>query len=1120
MIEFCVRNPVKVAVTMIGVVLFGCIALWQIPIQLTPEVKKPTISVSVVWPGASPYEVEHEIVQSLEEQLKDIKGMTKMTSWSHYSQGSVTMEFPVGTDITLAMLELNSRINQLREFPDDAFEPIISTANLSDRPVCWYVLSPRVPSDAELRDFVRRHPHLDAVCQPLLDAHKWDLRLYRINQLSGEFPEIGDLVEIADIRKTRRFIDEHVKSRFDRVRGVADTFLMGGQAEEMQVIVDPERLAARGLTIDDLRTALRSRNKDTSGGEIWDGKRRYVVRTLGQFSAPTQIERTIIATQDDVTTYVGDVAKVRLGYRRATDSYRRGGSELIGLGVLPETGSNVLEIVDELRAVSTELNEGLLAQRGMKLTEVWSDADYIDSSVGLVKQNIVIGGILTVLVLLAFLRSARSTIVIAIAVPTSIVGTFLILRLLGRSLNVVSLAGLAFAVGMIVDNSVVVLENIYRKFQRGATPREAAIQGTREVWGAVLASTLTTLAVFVPVLFTQEEAGQLFRDIALAISAAVGLSLIVSITLIPTASARLLASGQDSDRSASNTVVDRAAKGFVCWVANTNQWLLASMLRRLTIVTVFVSGALFVCWCLFPDVEYLPDGNKARVMCKLHPPPGYNVDKTEAISRKLFEKFLPYWEVDPSSPEAQQLDLPALSDLLVRAQPHEVMVQVQTEDPAKIRQWIPVLQSLSAEIPDMRGSAYQLSLFPGSSRKIDIELTGPDLDAVIRLAQQVQQRIETAIPDSRTSAVPGLWNANPELHVLPHWDRVAEVGINATELGYIVDALTDGAFVADYTTEGEKIDLRIIGDGSDASYLQDLGNRTVVTRDASLVTLSSLAEFKISSGPPSIRHIERRRAITVEVRPPDGVSLGRALEVVQRDVIDVMKAEGALPAGLQVSLGGTADRLSDSWQAMRFNLLLALVITYLLMAGLFESWVYPLVIILTVPLAAAGGVACLWLANWWTDQPLDIITMLGFVILIGTAVNNAILIVHHSIGHLSAGKLSSQEAVVESVRSRIRPIFMTTGTTVLGLFPLVVMPGAGSELYRGLGCVVLGGLVVSTMLTLFLVPSFFSLVMDARQAMSRKSLLADPPIPVGNHLSPREQEASVANLSVRESNLS
>lgn len=1075
---------------MIVIALFGGIALWQIPIQLTPEVKTPTISVSVFWPGGSPYEVEHEIVQNLEEQLKDLKGMTRMTSWSHYSQGSVTMEFPVGTDLTQAMLELNSKINQLREFPEDAYEPVISSANLSDRPVCWYVLSPRVPSDEDLRAFVKRHTHLKETCQPLIDAHKWDLRLYRLNQLARTNEEIRRLLPVADVRKTRRFVEEYVKSRFDRINGVADTFVMGGQLEEMQVVVDPERLAARQLTINDLRNALQVRNKDTSGGEIWDGKRRYVVRTLGQYSSPEQIEDTIVATRGDITTFVRDVADVKLGYKRPGSSYRRGGSELVGLGVISETGANVLEIVDDIRLVSEELNEGLLAQRGLKLSEVWSDADYIDSAVGLVRQNIVIGSVLTIIVLLSFLRSLRSTIVIAIAVPTSIVGTFLALRLLDRSLNVVSLAGMAFAVGMIVDNSVVVLENIYRHAQQGKRPFEAALTGTREVWGAVLASTLTTLAVFVPVLFSDEEAGQLFRDIALAISAAVGLSLIVAVTLIPMASARLLQRGV-SDKpvaGASRSPIDSLAGLFVRWVVGTNRWLLGGVGRRVALIVLCTGGSLAIAWGLFPDVEYLPDGNKARVQCRLYPPPGYNVGETEEISRQVFEKFLPYWEIDPSDPRAADLDLPPLKDLLVRATPSEVMVQVQTADPKKIRDWLPPLKSLGGEVPAMVSSAHQLSLFSGSGRKVDIELTGPDVESVVTLAAEVQKRVAEAIPEVQSSAVPGLVNANPEYHVRPQWDRVAELGVDATQLGYVVDALVDGAYAADFSTGGEKIDLRIVGEESYASRTQDLGSRTVVTRDGRLVPLSSLAEFSIGSGPPSIRHIERRRAITVEVRPPAEVSLGRAVQDIRKKVIAPLRAEGRIPPGSQINLGGTADRLGDSWDAMRFNLLLALMITYLLMAGLFESWLYPLVVILSVPLAAVGGVTCLWLTNQFTEQPLDIVTMLGFVILIGTAVNNAILIVHQSINLMNNEGLSSRDAVVESVRSRIRPIFMTTGTTVLGLFPLVVMPGAGSELYRGLGSVVLGGLVVSTMLTLFLVPGFFSLVLDARRYFSQRGL--------------------------------
>ncbi|MCH7685440.1 MAG: efflux RND transporter permease subunit [Planctomycetes bacterium] len=575
------------------------------------------------------------------------------------------MEFSVENNISESLLEVNSRLHQVRDYPEDAWEPIISSANLSDQPVCWYVLSPQVPTREKLEEFVRTHPHLSETCRPLLDAHKWDLLLYRLNTLSQEHPELRSLLPDADVTKMRRFVEDHIEARFDRVPGVADAFLLGGQEEEMQVLVDPERLAARQLTIDDLRRALRSKNKDTSGGEIWEEKRSYLVRTLGQFSSPEQVRRTIIAKRDGAAVYVEDVAEVRLGYKRPTESYRRGGSELIGVGSLAETGANVLDVVDQVRAVVAELNEGILGQRGLRLSEVWSDADYIHSAVGLVNQNIVIGGLLTIAVLLVFLRSARSTLVIALAVPASVIGTFLILRMLGRSLNVISLAGLAFAVGMIVDNSVVVLENIYRHYQLEKRPFAAAVRGTGEVWGAILASTLTTLAVFVPVLFNEEQAGQLFRDIALAISAAVGLSLIIAITVIPTAAARILPSQtrMPSENGAGRSkpiLLDRVARWFVNRVVGINRRLQCSIALRLVIVVGFVCASVFLSYLLFPHVEYLPRGNKNRIHCRLYPPPGYSVPQMKKISEQLFQRLRKNWEIDPNSIQARQTDEPLL----------------------------------------------------------------------------------------------------------------------------------------------------------------------------------------------------------------------------------------------------------------------------------------------------------------------------------------------------------------------------------------------------------------------------------------------------------------------------
>lgn len=1082
LIDFCVRNPVKVTASMIAVVLFGAIALWRMPMQLTPEVRIPTISVSVQWPGASPYEVEHELIHDLEQQLKDVKGLVRMSSWSYYSGGSVTMEFEVGNDLTESLLEVNSRLHQLRDYPQDAWDPVISTANLSDQPVCWFVLSPRVPTREQIEKFIHEHPDLSEECQPLLDAHKWDLLLFRLNTLIAEHPEAGELLPISDVSTMRNFVEDVIEARFDRVPGVADAFLLGGQEEEMQIIVDPEKLADRGLTIDDVRVAIRARNKDTSAGEIWEGKRTYIVRTLGQFSDPEELRGTILAKRPGGSVYLRDVAEVKQAYKRPRDSYRRGGSELIGIGILAETGANVLDVVARLREATEELNASVLDRRGVRLSEVWSDADYINSAVGLVNQNIVIGGLLTLLVLICFLRSWRSTIIVALAIPASVIATFLILGMLGRTLNVVSLAGLAFAVGMIVDNSIVVLENIYRHYQQGESPFRAAVRGTREVWGAVLASTLTTLAVFIPVLFNEEQAGQLFRDIALAISAAVGLSLLIAISVIPTAAARVLpsqspelADGPPSRRG----LLSRLGAGFVGVVVWINRRLQGSMSLRLAVVIGFVGVSVWITYLLFPHVEYLPHGNKNRIHCRLYPPPGYSVPEMKAISEQLFQRLRTNWEIDPNSPEAAEVTDPLLSDLLVRAEPGNIMAQVQAEDPRRIREMIPYLKRIGQEFPGMHVNAHQLSLFPDSSRKIDVELTGPDVATLLPLARRVRDQIEEAIPEVQTGTVPDLSIGNPELHVKPRWERAAELGVDATQLGYLIDALVDGAYAADYSLNGEQIDLRILSRSGVDIRTQDLKSLPIAT-DAGIVPLSALADISLHYGPQAIRHLEGLRAVTIEVRPPEEVPLGEAVEILETQVIPSIRSGNNLGPGENVRLGGTADRLAEAWEAMRFNLLLGLAITYLLMAGLFESWVYPFVIILSVPLAAVGGIAGLWLMNFFTEQPLDIITMLGFVILIGTSVNNAILIVHQSLNLMREHGATPKEAIIESVRGRIRPIFMTTGTTVMGLFPLVVMAGEGSELYRGLGSVLLGGLIVSTILTLILIPTIFSLMMDVQ----------------------------------------
>lgn len=1177
LIDSFVRNPVKVSVGVLLVALFGLVALDRMPMQLTPEVQTPTITVETRWPGASPQEVEQEIIIEQEEQLKSVEGLTKMTSESADSRGMITLEFRVGTEMDQALLKVNSRLQQVPEYPEDADQPIITTSNASDRPIAWFILSARQPSEEDFAAFSDRHPELAPKLDRVRSAENVGVALLRLRLLAKEYPTFAELLppESLEVTKFRRFAEDEIEARFERVPGVSQSNVIGGLEDELQVVVDPEKLAARQLTLGQVRQVLRGQNEDTSAGDFWEGKRRWVVRALGQFRSPEQVERQLLAIHGGAPVYVRDVAQVRLGFKKPDGLVRRFGESSIAINCVRETGANILDVMAGLKQVAQDLDEGLLKRRGLQITHVYDETDYIYSSVDLVRQNIFIGGALTMIVLMSFLHLgartilaspiilatalaavyvspwffaacllilllagfwfARGALVVGLAIPTSIVGTFLVLGMLGRSLNVISLAGLAFAVGMLVDNAVVVLENIYRRFALGEPPFTAAVKGTSEVWGAVVASTLTTVAVFLPVVFVQEEAGQLFRDIALAISAAVSFSLLVSMTLIPTASARLLGGTEEGNKppesrelplwqhyshgnghdgaeagpqkaqdsqptrkwmrqtldSVGTTLVQPLewfGEAFVSAVVGLNGWLQRSVFRRVASVAVLVGASVGLSWLFWPNVEYLPSGNRNLVFGILLPPPGYNLDQLMEMGETVEANLRPYWDVDRGDAVAESLDYPVIDDFFFVARGRSVFLGLRARDASRAGELVPLVQSVSAQIPGTFAVAKQSSLFEqglSAGRTVDIEITGSELTKLVALGGQILGQVKQIMPTAQARPVPSLDLSSPEMHVVPKLLHAADMGISSAELGFATNALIDGAYVGDYFYEGKKIDLTVMGEERFSQHTSDVAALPVATPIGRLIPLGALADVRLSSGPEQVNHRERVRAITIEVSPPPEIALEDAMYRINNEIVAPLEAGGQLSGGYRITLAGTADKLRNTWQALQFNVLLALLITYLLMAALFESWLYPFVIIFSVPLGAVGGVLALALLNVFVLQPLDVLTMLGFVILIGTVVNNPILIVHQSLNHIREDGMNAQEAILASIRTRIRPIFMTTTTTVLGLMPLVLFPGAGSELYRGLGSVVLGGLLVSTVFTLILVPTLFSLTMGAKESLLR-----------------------------------
>lgn len=1050
-IRTAIERPVGAIVGMILVALFGVLAALRLPVQLTPDVDRTIVTVTTRWEGASPLEVEREIIDEQEDQLKSIQGLLEMNSTATEGSATIEMEFSVGHDTDRALLDVADKLRQVPDYPDNVDEPVVTAGETEGASaIAWFVIRPRA----------------------------------------------GSGVDPQDIPYLRTLAEEVLKPRLERAAGVARVGVVGGIEQEVHVRVDPRRLAARGLTMLDVRDVIRGRNVDLSAGDVEQGKRSYLVRTVGRFASIEEMERLLLARRDGAPVYLRDVGEVRLGYKEPDAVVRSLGGPSIAMNATRQSGTNVLEVMAGLREAVADANERVLAPRGLEMNQVYDQTVYVLGAIDLVRQNLWVGGLLTVAVLMLFLRSIRGTFIVAVAIPISVIGAFLALFALGRNLNVVSLAGLAFAVGMVVDNSIVVLENIHRLRQEGRSAFDAALRGTQEVWGAVLASTLTTLAVFIPVLFVQEEAGQLFRDIAIAISAAVFLSLLVSVLFIPMASARLYSgraapAAEPSDRPARATALVALGIALRDGITAVVAFLNRGPLRRLLTVVGLTTAAVAISIAVAPPLSYLPEGNQNLVIGFLIPPPGYNADELRRMGETIEARVAPYWSIPDGVPVPPELArpawyqgdgrLPAVRNFFYVARGQSVFMGAASASEDNIHPLTDLVMHAAEDIPGTMVFATQRSLFErglASGNSIDLEVSGNNLPEVEAVATQLLLVIRDRLTPPRPE--PSNFNlGSPEIRVRPRGERTAEVGLGARDVGFIVQCMVDGAVVSDFRLEGVNIDVKIVPAAGAAAYVDDLRELPIFTPSGKSVPLSSLANIEETLAPTEIRHIEQQRAVRLVVTPPEGQELSAAMATLQ-GILAEMRAAGNIPSSVNTWLAGTASKLTATRDAMKWNLLLALVITYLLLCALFEHFLYPIVILFSVPLAAVGGFLGLAITHHYTGNPMDVLTMLGFVILIGTVVNNAILLVHQALNLIREG-VEPQQAVAESVRTRIRPIFMSTTTSVLGMLPLVLFPGAGSELYRGLGSVVVGGLVVSTIFTLLVVPTLFGLLLSLRK---------------------------------------
>lgn len=1043
LIEVSLKRPIAVMAAVLMLIAFGLVALRTIPIQLTPDVRRPVIDIHTNWPGAAPVEVEREITNRIEQELSGIEGVVEMSSRSRFGSSRVRLEFEVGYNTDKALLVINNRLSGLDDLPTEADEPRIETRGSEDIPIASFVIRRTKGNTRNLQNY-------------------------------------GDLVE------------DVVIDRLQRVRGIAGAESRGGARRELQVVVDPERLAAYKLTVPDVIKAMRAASASISAGTVDEGKRSYLVRTEGEVNTVARAKAIVLRRESDSASgsigrvTLGDVAQVRFGYKKRTSYRSYLGEDAITVNAYRDTGANVIETMRGLRAAVNDLNRFVLARQGLHMTQVYDETVYINAAIALVRQNIWYGGALAALVLLLFLRSWRATLVVTLSIPVSVVGAFVAMAVLGRSLNVISLAGIAFSVGMVVDAAIVVLENIYRYREEGKSPMLAALVGTREVWAAVFASALTTVVVFAPILMLKLQVGQLFRDIAVALSVAVILSLIVSVTVIPALSRTLLKTIRSRERpSVRIPVLDPAAEWLSGLLMQFTRKVIHSRPAALATVAVLVGGtAVFTAFAL-PPLDFLPDGNRNQVWGHVTPPPGYNLKTMRALAQRIERAVRPLW-ASVSGPEDVPGQPPKIRNFYYVARKDQIYLGASAVDPRRAGELEQVLEKPVLEEPGTRGSIEQSSIFSrgiGGSRSIRVDVSGPNLEDNLEVARRADDLLREVLPRREGHHVrprPGLELGAPEIRVIPDQVRLTDAGLTTHDLAQTIDAFNDGLRVSQITVGDRRLDLTLRGPEDIVRATQGINNLPIVTRDGRIVPASSLADIQVVLGPTQIWHLERTRYIRLDIRPSKLVPLETTIDKVRKDVVQVLEKQG-LPPGVKIRLSGAADELAKTWNHLKYDMLIAVVVVFLVMAVILESFLYPFVIMFSVPLATAGGVIGLWFLNAVVlpsndRQPLDMLTMLGFIILIGTVVNNAILLVTYTLSNVRDHAMTPEQAILDSTETRLRPIFMSTLTTVFGMLPLVLAPGAGSELYRGLGAVVVGGLSFSAILTLLIIPPLLSLL--------------------------------------------
>lgn len=993
-------NPVAVAVGCILLVIFGVLSLSRLPVQMTPNIDRPTISISTSWRAAAPAEVESEIVEPQEDQLRDVPGLKRMESEASQGRGRITLEFDVGADLNRALIEVINRLNQVSSYPPDVNEPTVrvGTDQFGDT-MAWFSITPAEGNNRPI-------------------------------------------IEYQD------FVEDTIRERIERIPGVASANPRGGRPFEVRIEFDPFRAASIGVDLTRIGQQL-GQNTDVSAGFEEVGKRQYTLRFAGKYQIP-DLENLVLDWREGRPVFLGDVATVRRVMRDSTGGMTSNTRRAIMMNVVSEPGVNVLQVMNELKATVAELQRTYLEPAGLVMTQTSDDTIYIKQSVAMVVTNLLIGMVLAVGVLWWFFRRFRATMMVAVAIPLCLCFAFIVLDGLGRSLNVISLAGLAFATGMVLDAAIVVLENIVRQREQGRGAMESADRGASQVWGALVASTATTVAIFLPVLFLKDEAGQLFADLAVVISAAIVCSLLVAIIVLPAASYRLLGEQAMNDR---HQHWWRNAADYVMKLTDTRE-------RRIAWIAGLILVPLSIGYFLLPPADYLPEGKRNFISAFVQTPPGMGPETAETEMIDVINaRIEPYLTGEKE---------PKIANSFLGFFGSGAFLGLRAEDPQRADELIGIMNNeILTGFPDTFGRATRRAIFGGrGGRRIDVDLQAGQFEQLLEAGQVGFAEISRVMPEANVRPEPGLEMAEPELRLIPDDRRIAELGWTRGQIATLIRAMGNGAFLGEYFDGDKRLDVILRGERW--ATPEELMAMPLAAPTGEIVTLGELVRLERTAGPNEIRRVDRRRTLTLQVTPPSGMPMETALDILQAEVEPQIRE--VLPADGVITYRGTAEALGETLRNLSGSFVLAIVILYLLISALFRSFRDSLLVVLTLPMATVGGVLGLDLVDALYGQPMDMLTMIGFVILLGLVVNNAILLVYRARDAERDG-VERREAVHQAVSLRLRPILMSTFTSLFGMLPLLLMPGAGTELYRGLAAVIVGGMAISTLFTLILLPS-------------------------------------------------